>query len=512
MNKHSRNPLHSESLEKAALGTLLLRGHNPAVIDGFFALAAPTDFFALHHQAIAVAIKAVRAESGGADFILTWEKMKAQGTAATLKALDDSAYLVGLFNADSHPENLLPGYAAEIAKLARRREGRQSAEAIALSLVDDELPELEKHVEALGKAAEQLKPRRRGRTLEQIGADEVVKPSMPVPTPFAGLNKALAGGLPGGMWTALYAPMKRGKSGLCATMAAFWAEHGYYVLLVCTEATESEVLCRLLAQSSGVAWTKLMRMSKSARDAAAPQPAWHKRISVVVHEPGDSVSSIVDAHIAETGSHPIVVVDHLHDVAARMEERDERRALDKTSDDVKRCAAKHAITILTIGIQSMQTIAGEASRSGARSSENIGKGSSKLGYDSACQLALTSEPFEPGKETSDAEITVAFCRTAPTVDGNSIPLSFHGATGKFTERTAIEQRGPKLTPMDREIIRVIRQREADLNVGAAVTREAIRATLGKARESVNDAIDRLVSLRILAEKPGRAVALVAEVK
>lgn len=511
MNKPLAPSLHSESLEKAVLGTLLLHGHNPAVIDSFFALAAPTDFFALHHQAIAVAIKAVRAESNGADFILTWAKMKAQGTAASLKALQEDAYLVGLVNADHHPENLLPGYAVELAKLARRREGRQSAEAVALALVDDELPELEKHVDALDKAAEQLKPRRRGRTLEQIGADEVVKPSMPVPTPFPALNKALGGGLPGGMWTALYAPMKRGKSGLCATMSAFWAEHSYHVLVIATEATESEVLCRLLAQSSGVAWTKLMRMSKAARDAAAPPPAWHRRISVVVHEPADTVSSIVDAHIAETGSHPIVIVDHLHDVAARMEERDERRALDKTSDDVKRCAAKHAITILTIGIQSMQTIAGEASRSGARSSENIGKGSSKLGYDSACQLALTSEPFQPGKETSDAEITVAFCRTAPTVDGNSIPLSFHGATGKFTERNAVEQQGPKLAPMEREILKIVRAREQEVSVGAAVGRDQIRTTIGKSRDIVNAAIDRLVSLGILAERPGRAVSIVGEV-
>lgn len=500
-----------EMTERAALGSLMFHGHDPAVVDSFFSLCSPTDFFSLHHQALAVAIKGARAESGPVDLLIAWAKVKGQGTASAFKALGDEVYLVGLANEAGQPSALLPGYAMEIAKLARRRDGRQSAEAALLALGDDELPDLAKHVEALAKAAEQLKPRRRGRTLEQIGLDEVQKPMLPVPTPFRALNSALGGGLPGGMWTALYAPMKRGKSGFCATLAAFWAEHGYYVLIIATEASESEVLCRLLAQSSGVPWTKLMRMTKSARDAAAPQPDWHRRISAIVHEPGMKVSELVDAHIAETGSHPIVIVDHLHDVAARMEERDERRALDQTSDDVKRCAAKHAITILTIGIQSMNTIAGEASRSGARSSENIGKGSSKLGYDAACQLALTSEPFEPGKETSDAEITIAFCRTAPTLDGNSIGLSFHGATGRFTERTAAEQTGPRLTPLEREIVKLVRGREAELTVGAAMSREAIRSTLGKSRDTVKDAIDRLVRIGILADRPGSAVCIVGEV-
>lgn len=501
-----------EKTERAALGSLLFHGHDPSVVASFFSLCAPTDFFALHNQALAVAIKGARAESGPVDILIAWAKVKAQGTASAFKALGDEVYLVELANEAGQPAALLPGYAVEISKLARRRDGRQSAEAAMMALGDDELPDLGKHVESLTKAAEQLKPRRRGRTLAAIGLDEVEKPTLPVPTPFSALNAALGGGLPGGMWTALYAPMKRGKSGLCATLSAFWAERGYYVVIIATEASESEVLCRLLAQSSGVPWTRLMRMSKASRDAAAPQPEWHKRISVIVHEPGLKVSELVDAHIAETGCHPIVVVDHLHDVAARMDERDERRALDQTSDDVKRCAAKHAITILTIGIQSMQTIAGEASRSGARSSENIGKGSSKLGYDAACQLALTSEPFEPGKETSDAELLIAFCRTAPTVDGNSIALSFHGATGRFTERTAADQTGPRLSQLEREIVRLIRQREGEVSAGAAMSREAIRSTLGKARDLVKAAIDRLVAIGVLADRPGGAVCIVGEVR
>ena len=136
---------------------------------------------------------------------------------------------------------------------------------------------------------------------------------------------------------------------------------------------------------------------------------------------------------------------------------------------------------------------------------------SKLAYDAAAVLAMSSEPFERGQEETRAEVTVAFCREAATVEDNTVTLLMNGATGQFREVDAATT-GPRLAPLDREIIKVVRQREAELNVGAAVTREAIRSTLGKARESVNDAIDRLVGLRILAEKPGRAVALVGEVR
>lgn len=509
---------HDEQLEAAALGALLLWGRTkysepgrPDRVGPFFAACAPTDFYVPANAALAAAIKASAAQFDAVDNHLVWQKINDLGFVGAFAALDGPNYIVKLVNGAEGRPDALPGYASTISKLARRRELIRAAEDMLTAAADPELPKLADHVELANKTAELLKPRRRGRTAADVFDSSTDEPRLPMPLPWKRINAALGGGLPAANWSLLSAPPKRGKSCFVSACAAYWARHGKRVLIIATEASAEEVACRLLAQETGNGWAKLRRMTATKRREQAPRPEWFDHVTIVEHEPGELVSTIVAGHIADTGERPVVVVDHLHDIAGRLDERDERRSIDLTSSDIKRTAQREKLVILAVGIQAIATIAGEASRVGARANENTGKGSSRLAYDAAAVLAMSSEPFERGQEETRAEITVAFCREAATVEDNTVSLMMNGATGQFREVDAATT-GPRLAPLDREILKVIKQREAELNVGAAVTREAIRSTLGKARESVNDAVNRMVSLGILAEKPGRAVAIVGEVR
>ncbi len=502
---------HDLAIERDALVALLQP--DQAAVESFFRICAPTDFYNPVHAATAAAISAANAEWGSVAPLNVWQKAVDLGFAGAFAAHGNEAFFLNLHK-DYTPAAAiaLPGYASSIAKLARRRDLILAIEQIKLAAAEPELPKLAEHVEAATKAAELLKPRRRGRTAAEVIDTAVDEPKLPMPLPWKRLNAALGGGLPAANWSLLSAPPKRGKSCFVSACAAYWARHGKRVLIIVTEAGVEEVSCRLLAQHCGIGWAKLKRMRPAQRREAAPRPDWFANVTIVEHEPGDLVSTIVAGHIADTGERPIVIVDHLHDIAGRLDERDERRSIDLTSSDIKRCAQRERLTILAIGIMAIATIAGESARAGARANENVGKGSSRLAYDAAAVLAMSSEPFQRGQDETAAEITVAFCREAATVEDNVISLMMNGATGVFREVDTAEQSGPRLSPLEREIVSLIRQRESQISVGTAMAREGIRAELGKSREVVRDAIDKLVRIKVLVERPGNAVAICGEVK
>lgn len=501
---------HDLAIERDALVALLQP--DQAAVESFFRICAPTDFYNPVHAATAAAISAANAEWGSVAPLNVWQKAVDLGFAGAFAAHGNEAFLLNLHKDYTQAAAIaLPGYASSIAKLARRRDLILATDQLKLAAAEPELPKLAEHVEAATKAAELLKPRRRGRTAAEVLDNAVDEPKLPMPLPWKRLNAALGGGLPAANWSLLSAPPKRGKSCFVSACAAYWARHGKRVLIIVTEAGVEEVSCRLLAQHCGIGWAKLKRMRPAQRREAAPRPDWFANVTIVEHEPGDLVSTIVAGHIADTGERPIVIVDHLHDIAGRLDERDERRSIDLTSSDIKRCAQRERLTILAIGIQAIATISGESSRAGARANENVGKGSSRLAYDAAAVLAMSSEPFQRGRDETAAEITVAFCREAATVEDNVISLMMNGATGVFREVDA-EQSGPRLSQIEREIVSLIRQREAQVDVGTAMGREAIRADLGKSRDVVRDAIDKLVRIKMLVERPGNAVALAAEVR
>ncbi|MBX3159190.1 MAG: AAA family ATPase [Deltaproteobacteria bacterium] len=174
-----------------------------------------------------------------------------------------------------------------------------------------------------------------------VDASDVAALGTPIPSGWALLDAALAGGLLPGLCV-VAAPTGVGKTAWLTQQADQLAAAGRPVVFVAAEPTPDEVRARLAAPRLGVSWREVIISGARTRDALAGIP-----IYIVTEVPQDAA---LDEVRLRHNAAPVVVVDHLHAIARRWAaasgDIDTRSALGTLTQSLTDLAARRRAVVI----------------------------------------------------------------------------------------------------------------------------------------------------------------------
>lgn len=212
-------------------------------------------------------------------------------------------------------------------------------------------------------AAHQLEP------LRQYILSQAAKPRLS--TGFPGLDKALDGGLYEGLYI-LGAVSSLGKTAFCMQIADGLARQGQDVLIFSLEMSTYELMARSISRETFLSDATVgKQLSKTVRgildgrrwgaytarerahleEAIATYSAYADRLYIRQgdHSTGlEEITAQVEAHIAQTGRVPVVLIDYLQIIAPVDVHFTDKQNTDRVVTALKKLSRAHEATVLAI--------------------------------------------------------------------------------------------------------------------------------------------------------------------
>jgi len=269
-------------------------------------------------------------------------------------------------------------------------------------------------------------------------ADDEVREIWRTPAPprirtgIGPLDAKLLGGLMPESITTLCGATGRGKTGFVVQLVRNWLQDALPVLFIQTELDKRQTYARILAPYMPRPWSEVYGLGPEHTEglraiAARDLPG----LRVWPWKRGQSVAAIVAGYIAKQSEKPLVVVDHVGDLARSLRQSDMRSATSTVFSELKEVALDQKVHILAVSHVARAVTADKDSkpiRSG-RDYEGTAKDAGEVENDSSTILYLETEP--PGADgTAGATIHLAKVRGAPP--NQTVRMRFDGAVGCFS--------------------------------------------------------------------------------
>lgn len=291
-------------------------------------------------------------------------------------------------------------------------------------------------------------------SFRQYVREQAARPALE--TGFPQLDAALDGGLYEGLYV-LGAVSSLGKTAFCMQMADQLARQGQDVLVFTLEMTAYELMARSISRetfqlddSRGKRYAKTVRGVLNGRRrqgyterelahlalaeeryAAYAGHLWFREGD---HETGlDFISREVARHVAETGNHPVVLIDYLQIIAPVDVHFTDKQNLDRAVCALKKLSRTHGLTILAISSFNRENYNVEATMAAFKESGGIDYSADVLLGLQARGAGGRSFNIEEEKRKDPRELELKILKNRSAALGNPIPFRYYPAFSLFTE-------------------------------------------------------------------------------
>lgn len=344
---YQRNPYSSEA-EKSVIGSMLI---DPRAVGMVLPVLKETDFYIPANQEIFRAVNTLAFESATIDPVTVLARMKEQGTYTD----DVRGYMLQLMDITPTAANV--GEYARIVKAdSRKREVKELCAGIlndAASSPEELLGRISMGVEEITKDAVSsgLVTASQAVTELIVDSDSFSDGSKSLlSTGFRSLDKAMGGGLVGGMLAIIAGRPGMGKTTLALAIAEEFAKQGP-ILYVTLEMTRQQIVAKIIARHSGVPAHRLLfgSMTDDECDKVTSVTSDVGRLNLFINKAmGATVDEIAILARSIKGLRA-VVVDHLGLIRAKDARHHSRtEQVTEISGALKRLALSLDVPVLAL--------------------------------------------------------------------------------------------------------------------------------------------------------------------